>query len=174
VTRSVPPAPSPAVEIVVAMARNRVIGRDNALPWRLPEDLRHFRALTLGHPIVMGRKTWESLGRPLPGRRNLVVSRDPSHAAGGCEVFSTLACALEACGGADRIFVIGGARLYAAALPIATLLHVTEIDAEFAGDTCFPEVDWSAWREVGRESRRCAEQGFDYHFVTYERPANRD
>lgn len=169
-TYSASPPPA-AVEIIVAMARNRVIGRDNALPWRLPDDLRRFRALTMGHPIVMGRKTWESLGRPLPGRRNLVVSRDGSLAAGGCEVFPTLDAALRSCAGAARIFVIGGAQLYAAALPLAARIHATEIDADFAGDTRFPEVDWSAWRETARETRRCAEQGFDYHFVTRERQA---
>lgn len=151
------------------MARGGVIGRDNALPWRLPEDLRHFRALTMGHPIVMGRKTWESLGRPLPGRRNLVVSRDASLAAGGCEVFPTLPAALDACRGAARVFVIGGAKLYAAALPLAAALHVTEIDAEFPGDTRFPDIDWHDWRETARQSHRSVDQGFDYHFVTRER-----
>lgn len=151
------------------MARGGIIGRDNALPWRLPGDLKHFRALTMGHPIIMGRRTWESLGRPLPGRRNIVVSRDPSLAGGGCEVYPTLHRAIEACRGSVRAFVIGGARLYAAALPLAAVLHVTEIDAEFAGDTRFPDVDWNAWRETARQSHRCAEQGFDYHFVTRER-----
>lgn len=155
------------------MARNRVIGKDNAMPWHLPEDLKRFRALTIGHPIIMGRRTWHSLGRALPGRRNLVVSRDTALAAAGCEVFPSLESALDACAGAAQVFAIGGAQIYAAALPRAARLYVTEVDAEFAGDTLFPDIDWHEWRETARESHHCASGRFDYYFVIYERASAR-
>lgn len=156
-----------SVSLIAALAANGVIGANNALPWRLPEDLKHFRALTLGHPVIMGRKTWESLGKPLAGRRNLVVSRDPNFPAPGAEVFASLAAALAACGDGE-IFVIGGAMLYREALPFADRLHLTEIARDFEGDTRFPDFDKSQWRETAREMRN-SDQGFDYAFVTYER-----
>jgi dihydrofolate reductase len=162
---------SPRLTIIAAVAKNGVIGRDNQLPWRLPEDMQHFKALTMGHAVVMGRKTWESLPpkfRPLPGRANIVVSRDPGYRAEGATVAGSVAAALAAAQGAREVFVIGGAELYAQALPAATRLELTEIAADFAGDAHFPAFDRRAWRETAREFRH-AEAGFDYAFVTYDR-----
>lgn len=155
--------------LIAARARNGVIGAHNTLPWRLPEDLKYFRTRTLGHPIVMGRKTWDSLGRALPGRRNLVVSRQVGWATAGAETFASLEAAIAACGEED-VFVIGGAQLYAAALPIATRLYLTEIDADFEGDAFFPDFDRAQWREVARELG-VSDTGLRYAFVTLERAA---
>ena len=154
--------------LIAAVARNGVIGSDNKLPWRLPEDLKRFKALTLSHPIIMGRKTWASLGRPLPGRSNIVISRDPGFQATGCIVVDTLAAALAACDGVDEAFVIGGAEIYALALPLAHRLQLTEIQQDFPGDTRFPAIDRSVWRETARECHQ-SEAGFAYDFVTYQR-----
>ena len=158
--------------IIAALAANRVIGKNNALPWRLPADLKHFRGLTMGHPVLMGRKTHESIGKALPGRRNLVISRDPSYSAPGCEVLHSLDAAVAACSGAQEIFVIGGAQLYREALPRAQRLEFTEIHAEFEGDAVFPEFPMEAWRQTGREIHR-DEAGvpFRYDFARYERIA---
>jgi len=159
---------APALALVVAYSSNRAIGRDNALPWRLPGDLAHFKRTTLGHPIVMGRKTWESLGRPLPGRLNVVISRDPAYRAGGAVVAGSLDEALAACGGAPLACVIGGAQVYALALPRAQRVVATEIHARVEGDAFFPDLPASQWREVAREPQP-AENGYAYDFVTYER-----
>jgi dihydrofolate reductase len=148
------------------MARNGIIGRDNTIPWRLPEDLKRFRALTMGNPIIMGRRTWESLGRPLPGRRNLVVSRNL--AENGCEVFACLESAIAACAGSHDAFIIGGASLYEAALESSDRLLLTLLDADFAGDTYFPAFDTTKWQVTERERHRAA-AGFDYEYVTYSR-----
>ncbi|MFH1872130.1 MAG: dihydrofolate reductase [Pseudomonadota bacterium] len=156
--------------LIAAVARNRVIGIDNRLPWHLPADLRHFKALTSGHAVIMGRKTWESLPekfRPLPGRRNIVVTRDASYRAEGAVVALSLPAALAAAGDGEA-FLIGGAELYATALPLADRLQLTEIDASFEGDTWFPAIDPGLWREVARQAQR-GDEGFDYAFVTYER-----
>ncbi len=158
----------PRLTLIAAVARNGVIGNDNALPWRLPEDLKRFKELTLGHPIIMGRKTWASLGRPLPGRRNIVISRDPDFKAPGGIVVASLAAALAASADASEAFVIGGAEIYALALPEAQCLRLTEIDRDFPGDTHFPGFDPAAWRETERKSHRAAD-GLDYAFVTYQR-----
>ncbi len=157
-----------ALALIAAVAKNGVIGSGNALPWRLPEDLRHFRALTTGHAVIMGRKTWESIGRPLPGRQNVVVTRQRDFAAEGATVVSSLDDALRAVTLPPPAFCIGGGELYALALPRATTLHCTQIDSEFAGDTRFPEIDRSVWRETSREEHR-APAGFGYAFVTFER-----
>ena len=137
------------------MARNRVIGRDNRLPWRLPEDLAYFKRVTLGHPVIMGRRTWESIGRPLPGRLNIVVSRNPGYRAPGAVVVPSLDEAWRAAGDADEACVIGGTSLFEEALPVADRIHLTEVDAEVEGDTCFPDFDRSQWleREVARHPR---------------------
>lgn len=156
------------VSLIAAMDRRRLIGRDNALPWRLPEDLRHFKATTLGKPVIMGRKTWESLGRPLPERRNIVVSRNAGYAAAGAELAASLPAALALAGDVDEAFVIGGAELYRQALPLAQRLYLTEIDAEFAGDAWFPEFAAAEWREAAREARVSAD-GLAFAFVRYER-----
>ena len=152
------------------MASNRVIGRNNALPWHLPADLKRFKALTMGHPVVMGRKTYESIGKPLPGRRNLVITRNRGYSAPGCEVVHSLDAALSACRDAPEIFIIGGAELYREALPRAQRLEFTEIHAEFEGDASFPRFASDQWREAAREIHD-AEAGvpFRYDFVRYER-----
>ena len=152
--------------VIAAVTRNGVIGKDGGMPWRLPADLQHFKRLTLGHPILMGRRTWDSLGRPLPGRRNIVVSRQPGWQANGAEHADSLAAALQRVAGESTAFVIGGAQLYAQALPLASRLELTEIDADFDGDTVFPAWDRNRYVETARESHR-APQGWDYHFVTY-------
>jgi dihydrofolate reductase len=160
----------PVLTVIAAIARNGVIGLGNRLPWHLPADLRHFRALTTGRTVIMGRKTWESLPdkfRPLPGRRNIVVTRNGAYPAAGATVVTSLPAALAATQD-DEAFVIGGAELYAAALPLADRLQLTEIDAAFDGDTHFPAVVPREWREAARETHR-DEAGFGYAFVTYER-----
>ena len=130
------------------MARNRVIGRDNALPWRLPADLAHFKKVTMGHPIVMGRKTCESIGRPLPGRMNIVVTRNREYKAPGCIVVPSLDAAWRAAGDATEVCVIGGTSLFTEALPVADVIHLSEVEAEVEGDTYFPEFDRSQWIET--------------------------
>lgn len=155
--------------LIVARARNGVIGRDNTLPWRLPEDLAHFKRTTMGAPVIMGRKTWESIGRPLPGRRNIVVSRNAGLRLDGAEIASSLEDALRLCVGVEQVFLIGGAQLYAEALPGADRLIVTEIDADIDGDAHFPEIDPQRWIATERERHHSESNGFDYAFVTYER-----
>ena len=155
--------------LIVARARNGVIGRDNTLPWRLPEDLAHFKRTTMGAPVIMGRKTWESIGRPLPGRRNIVVSRNAQLRLDGAETSSSLEDALRLCVGVEQVFLIGGAQLYAEALPSADRLIVTEIDADIAGDARFPAIDPQRWIATERERHHSEANGFDYAFVTYER-----
>lgn len=164
------------LSIIVAAASNGVIGRDNALPWHLPEDLRYFKRVTLGKPIVMGRKTYESIGRPLPGRTNIVVTRQPGYRADGLRVTASLEEALALAAdiaeidGAEELMVIGGAELYQAALPLAGRLYLTEVHAAVEGDALLPPIDWTAWREVSREFHRAeGANPFDYSFVVYER-----
>jgi dihydrofolate reductase len=142
--------------MVCAMARNRVIGNKGQLPWHEPEDLKHFKAVTTGHAVVMGRKTWEALGKPLPKRRNLVVTRQPGFRAAGAEVFAELDAAIAAARATDpQPCVIGGGEIYTLALPQATLIHLTVVDMEPAGDAWFPELDDRQWRErERRESGR--------------------
>jgi dihydrofolate reductase len=156
------------VTLVAAVAENGVIGAAGALPWRLPEDLRRFKVLTLGSPVIMGRKTWESLGRALPGRDNIVVTRQPGYAAAGAAVAASLEAALARCAGAERVFVIGGAELYGAALDRADALELTEIARAYAGDVRFPAFDRAQWREVRREPHAAAD-GTRFDFVRYER-----
>ncbi len=159
----------PTFSLISAVARNRVIGINNTLPWRLPEDLQHFKRLTLGHHIVMGRKTFESLGRPLPGRTSVVISRDPGYALPeGCLLAGSIETALHLCGEDSEVFCIGGAQLYAQALPLADRLYLTEIEADFDGDAWFPAFDRAAWRETAREAHTGAD-GLRYAFVTYAR-----
>jgi len=134
--------------LVVAMARNRVIGRDNALPWRLPADLAHFKKVTMGHPIVMGRRTYESIGKALPGRQNIVVTHNRAYTAPGCTVVPSLEAAWQAAGDTEEVCVIGGTSLFREALPIADVIHLTHVEAEVAGDTYFPDFDRSEWTET--------------------------
>jgi dihydrofolate reductase len=156
------------VTIVAAVARNGVIGVDGGLPWQLPDDLRRFKELTMGHVLVMGRKTYESIGHPLPGRTTVVVTRQEDWSAGEDEVIRArdVAGALALAGEIDdEVFVVGGGQVYEDALPLADRLELTHVAAEPAGDTYFPAVDWSEWREIAREPG----EGADY--VTYVRPA---
>jgi len=139
------------LSIIVAMARNRVIGAQNRLPWHLPAELRRFKAITMGHHIIMGRRTWESIGRLLPGRTTVVVTRNPDYRVPGAIVAHSLAQAIRACEGDDEVFVIGGEAMFREALPLADRIYLTRIDAELAGDTFFPEVDLSRWRETDRQ-----------------------
>lgn len=160
----------PRISLIVAMARNRVIGVDNSLPWHLPADLKHFKSLTMGHHIVMGRKTYDSIGRPLPGRTSIVVTRNRNLEIEGCIIAHTLEQAIAACGGDDEIFVVGGAELYAQAIRIADRLYMTEIQLDVDGDAHFPAVDPEEWREISREQH--IQQGppaLEYHFATYQR-----
>lgn len=138
--------------LVVAVARNGVIGRDNALPWRLPADLAHFRKVTMGRPIVMGRRTFESIGKPLPGRTNIVVTRNPGFRPTGCTVVNSLDEAWRAAGEAEEVCVIGGTSLFEETLPVADVIHLTEVEANVEGDTFFPTFDRGDWeaKEVGR------------------------
>lgn len=166
-------APSDAASVtrlclVAAVAANGVIGAKGALPWHLPEDLRHFKALTYGHPVIMGRRTWESLGKALPGRENIVVTRNPDYAAAGAVIASSLVAALALCAGAPEAFVIGGSELYAEALGRADVMVLTEIRRAYEGDARFPDFDRSAWREVQRQARTAAD-GLRFDIVRYER-----
>lgn len=164
---------APPLALIAAIARNGVIGADNALPWRLPEDLRRFRALTTGHTVVMGRRTWQSLPRPLPDRQNVVVTRQRDFSANGADIAGTLADALALAHLPPPVFCIGGAELYRAALPFADTLFLTEIERDFAGDVRFPAFDRSQWRVAARERAR-APEGYDYAFVTYVRASGAD
>lgn len=151
------------------MADNGVIGKNGTLPWRIPEDMRHFKALTIGKPCIMGRKTWESLPRkPLPDRENIVVTRDREFHADGTAVAHTLEDAFVRAAGAAEICVIGGAEIYKAALPRATRIHLTEVHGEIEGDTTLPLFDKAAWRETAREDHATPD-GLRYSYVTLER-----
>jgi dihydrofolate reductase len=159
---------------VAAVADNGVIGRNNALPWHLPADLRHFKRITLGKPVLMGRKTWESIGRPLPGRTNIVISRTPGYQADDARVVDDLDAAVALAegialiDGVDELMVIGGAEIYREALPRAQRLYLTEVHGEVTGDAFFPSWDKSAWQELERESHPAPEHsGFPFSFVTY-------
>lgn len=162
--------------MMAAKASNNVIGRDNKLPWYLPNDLKYFKQVTLGKPIVMGRNTWESLKGPLPGRTNIVISRQADYVAQGAKVVGTLDEALELAGhvahidGQDELVVIGGAQIYALALPRAERLYLTEVHAEVPGDTYFPELDAAQWQEIGRDDFQAeGPNPYDYSFVVYQR-----
>jgi dihydrofolate reductase len=157
----------PKIYLVAALAANGVIGRGGRLPWHLPEDLKHFKRLTLGHPVIMGRRTWESLGRPLPDRDNIVVTRQAGYEAPGAAVANSLQAALALCAGERMAFVIGGHDLFAESLPIAAGLVLTEIHRDYEGDTRFPQHDRSRWKETQRE-RHTATDGTKFDFVLYE------
>ena len=157
-----------AVALIAAVARNGVIGANNALPWKLPADLARFRALTIGHGVIMGRKTWASLGRPLKDRQNIVVTRDPSFVAEGADVAPSFREALTKSAMPAPTFCIGGGELYAEALPLASVMHLTEIDRDFEGDVRFPPFDRDSWRVDSREEH-VADDGMRYAFVTYRR-----
>ena len=158
----------PDVILIAAIARNGAIGKNNQLLAHISEDLKFFRRTTLGHPIVMGRRTWDSLGRPLPGRRNIVVTRDPQWQAAGAERAGSLQDALALAGDADKVFVIGGAQIYAQALPLAAELILTEIDADLDGDVFFPSWDRTRFSASASEPHT-SEQGLPFRWVTYRK-----
>jgi dihydrofolate reductase len=158
------------ISIIVAMASNGVIGRDNQLPWHLPADLKHFKQTTMGKPILMGRKTWESIGRPLPGRTNIVITRDSTYLAAGCEVVNSIEAAITAAGEQDEVMVIGGAELYRQVLPDTDTIYLTRIHEAFEGDTCFPEMHNTEWHQVERIDHEADEKNsHDYSFIRLER-----
>ena len=158
------------LSIIVAMASNRTIGINNTLPWRCPEDLKRFKALTMGHHMIMGRKTFDSIGKPLPGRTTVVVTRNHELKIEGCIVVYSLDKAIAACAGDEEVFIVGGAELYTQAMPLVDTLYITEIRQNVEGDAHFPEFDKTEWLEVAREEC-CQEtpQALEYHFVTYRR-----
>jgi dihydrofolate reductase len=165
--------------VIVAVADNGVIGRDNTLPWHLPGDLQYFKRVTMGKPIIMGRKTFDSIGRPLPGRANIVISRDRGYRAEGASVVSSLDAALGLAEGlagregAAEIVVIGGAEIYRLAMPRASRLYITEVHARVEGDAWLPPIDWGQWREASRERHAASGKNpYDFSFVVYERQAD--
>jgi dihydrofolate reductase len=162
--------PRSRLSLIAAMARNRVIGANNAIPWHLPNELKSFKAITMGHHIVMGRNTWESIGRLLPGRVTVIVTRQPDYQVDGAIVVHTLDEALAACGSDSEVFVIGGAQIYTEALPRADRIYLTEIEADIDGDTLMPELDLTAWRAVSRKVHDADEQNrYRYTVTIYER-----
>lgn len=156
------------ITIVVAIDSQRGIGIRNTLPWHLPADLAHFKRITSGHTIIMGRKTFDSIGRALPNRRSIVISRNPDWRHDGVETVTSINAALQLAGDAD-VFVIGGAQIFAETLLLAERLIVTEIDKNFDCDVFFPPISDRDWREVARELQHCPQNGFDYAFVTYQK-----
>jgi len=163
------------VALIVALARNRAIGLNNKMPWHLPEDLKYFKRVTLGKPVIMGRNTFESIGRPLPGRPNIVISRNSTYPAAGITLVNSLEAALKSAqellpAGQDEVMVMGGAQIYAQALPLADRLYLTEVDAEPQADAFFPEFNRNEWREVTRESHAASETNpYPYSFVVLEK-----
>jgi dihydrofolate reductase len=161
--------------LVVAAARNHAIGLNNKMPWHLPEDLKYFKRVTMGKPVIMGRNTFESIGRPLPGRPNIVISRNADYKADGITLVNSLDAALKAAqqllpAGQDEVMVIGGAQIYAQALPQATRLYLTEVDAEPEADAFFPAINRSEWQETARESHAACERNpYAYSFVVLEK-----
>ena len=158
------------LSLIAAVSRNNVIGKDNKMPWHLPADLQFFKTTTLGKPIIMGRKTWESLGRILPGRRHIVVTRNKDYTAEGVEIVHSTDTALKQASNVDEAVIIGGAHLYEEMLPLTDRLYLTEIDAEFEGDTFFPEWNKEEWEVVSSETHPADEKNsFPYRFVVYDR-----
>lgn len=158
------------ISIIAALGRNRVIGKRGALPWYLPADLKHFKALTMGHPILMGRKTFESIGRALPGRTNIILTRDDGYKAQDCLIAHSIEEALQLARDGDEVFVIGGAELYREILPRADRFYLTLIDADFEGDVFFPEFDKNYWIEMSRENHVADNKNpYDYSFVVLQK-----
>ncbi|WP_374257699.1 dihydrofolate reductase [Aquabacterium sp.] len=159
---------TPRLALIAAVARNGAIGKDNALLWHLPEDLKFFKRTTLGCPVLMGRKTYDSIGRPLPGRRNIVITRQADWSASGVDTASSLTEALSLVADAPKVFIIGGAQIYEQALPLVQDIVLTEVDADYDADAFFPAWDRSAFEETSRE-RHQTDTGLAYAFVTYQR-----
>ena len=162
------------ISIIVAASMNNVIGVGGELPWRISDDLKRFKALTLGKPIVMGRLTWESIGRPLPGRQNIVITRQSDFSADGCDVVASPAAALDAAGEAEEIMIIGGSQIYDLFLPKVGRLYLTRVQTEIAGDTFFPAISETDWELVDSESHAAGDANeFAFDFSTYERKDSR-
>lgn len=158
------------VSAIVAAAENNAIGKDNQLLWHLPNDLRFFKRTTTGHTIIMGRKTYESVGKPLPNRRNIIVTRQTEYAAEGAEVVHSLMAALERCAGEEEVFVVGGAEIYQQALPILNRIYLTRVHVALPGDSFFPELDEQAWRLMAKDSHPADDRhAYGYTFEVYER-----
>ncbi|MEK7599196.1 MAG: type 3 dihydrofolate reductase [Patescibacteria group bacterium] len=158
------------ISIITAWAKNKVIGKDNKLPWKLPADLKRFRELTLGKPVIMGRKTFESIGKPLAGRTNIVITRDKNFKSAGAIVVNSPEEAVKAAGNAGEIMVIGGASVYKEFLPLAQRIYLTDIGAEFEGNAFFPDFNLDAWKTVSREDREADEKNpCHYTFMILER-----
>jgi dihydrofolate reductase len=171
-----PMSDKPALAMIVAMAQNRVIGRNNQLPWHLPNDLKYFKTTTMGKPVIMGRKTFQSIGRPLPGRTNIVVSRDHTFNAEGVWVAQSVEQALQWAEeaaidqGVAEMMVIGGAQIYAELLPRVERLYLTQVQAEVEGDSWFPAVNWQQWRETSRQDFQAGgDNPYDYSFQVFQR-----
>jgi len=158
------------VSLIVAAAANNVIGADGGLPWHLPNDFKYFKRITMGKPIVMGRRTWQSIGRPLPGRQNIVLTRDANFEAPGVTVVNSADAAIAAAGDADELMIIGGGQVYAEFLDTTERVYLTRVATRVAGDTVFPELDGSVWRLVSTEAHAADDRhAFDYEFRVYER-----
>jgi len=158
------------ISLIVAASTNNVIGVAGGLPWHLSDDLKRFKALTMGKPIVMGRKTYESIGRALPGRQNIVITTQNEYAADGCDVVASVEEAIAVAGDADEVMVIGGGEIYRLFLPLADRIHMTRVDVDVEGDTVFPEISDEVWREVAREEHRADDANdHDFAIVTYSR-----
>lgn len=158
------------ISLIVAFDENRLIGNNNALPWHLPADLKHFKQITMGHHMIMGRKTFDSIGKPLPGRISIIITRKNDLKIEGCIVVNTLASALEICEGQEEVFIIGGAQIFDCTLPIATDLFITQIHHSFEGDTFFPEIPDADWEEVSRERNEPDEKNeWSYSFIHYRK-----
>lgn len=160
----------PRLALIAAMAKNRVIGAGNKIPWHLPGELKIFKTITMGHPIVMGRNTWESIGRLLPGRTTVIVTRQRDYHVDGAIVAASLDDAITACGAAGEIFVIGGAQLFTAALPLADRIYLTTVDADVAGDTLMPQFDLAQWRRHSSQAFAADEKNpYSYEFTIFDR-----
>lgn len=158
------------ITLIAAMAKNRAIGKNNQLLWHLSADLKHFKALTLGKPIIMGRKTFESIGKPLPGRKNIILTQQVDYHVDGCSVVNSISEALISAGDVSEVMIIGGANIYELFLPQADYLYLTEVDVDAIGDTYFPVFDLSVWQEISREMHSADDKNpYNYSFVTWQR-----
>ena len=155
------------ISLIVALDKNRVIGLNNSMPWHLPGELQYFKEMTMGKPIIMGRKTFESIGRPLPGRRNIVISRNPEYDAEGIELALSLDEAIKIAGDVEEIMIIGGQQIFTESLPLADRLYITEIDHEFEGDTFFPSYE--GWQKVSCQERIQTPYGYTFQYCIYEK-----
>lgn len=167
----------PPIALIVAAADNDVIGRDNALPWHLPADLKHFKRITMGKPIIMGRRTFDSIGRPLPGRSNIVISRRSDYAAEGVHCVTSLGTAIELAqdvaraDGSEELVIIGGAQIYALAMPLASRLYLTRVHTQPAGDAFLSGIDWAEWEELSRVENPATDDNPAHTFLEYTRVA---